>query len=378
MQKRLNAPRHMLSSPLLLAGVAACVFAAYTPSAQALGLGPAVVKSALGQPLRAEIDITDLTPGEADALTVRIPGPDAFRASGIDYSRIAADVAVSVQKRANGRTYLQLRSNQTVTDPFLDIIVEATTASGRILRDYTLLFDPPNPNAPVRVAADEPAPITPASRAAPAPRAPATRVARAPAAPKPESAAEKPAAKPSKPLSVPAVATGADSYTVKSGDTLTKIAEQVKTSSVSLDQMLAALFVSNQSAFVHGNINKIAAGTVLKLPTEASASNIARDEARRIVVAQSRDFGAYRQALAKAVAEKPAAVAEGSQQAGAGKVESKVQDRNAPAAQPDKLTLSKGQMQGKGAPSAEAKVAQSRAAKESSERLAELNRNVSE
>jgi pilus assembly protein FimV len=371
--------------PFVKAALTACLLAAFAPAAFGLGLGPAQVKSALGQPLRAEIDITDMTPAEAENLIVRVPSADVFRAAGVDYTRIAGDISVTLQKRANGRSYLLLRSNQSVTDPFLDLVVEAVSQSGRVVRDYTLLFDPPNVNAPVPSTATAAAGDEPKVTAAATPPRPArpAREPRAPRAPRAESAApaDKPAvakapraAEPS--ASVPAVTTGSE-YTVKAGDSLTKIANQTKTGTVSLDQMLAALFAANQSAFINGNINKLQKGVVLKLPTEQSAGTIPADEARRIVVAQSRDFGKYRAALAQAVQSKPATVAAAPAQSAAGKVETKVEDKKAPATTPDKLTLSKPQVQGK-ADAQVAAAAQGREAKAVADRAAELNRNVTE
>jgi pilus assembly protein FimV len=369
-------------SPLGLALVVSGLLMGMSQQVLALGLGTAKVLSPIGQPLLAEIDINDITPEEASNLVVRVPGADAFKAAGVDYSRIAGDVQVTVQKRANGRSYLRLASNQTVTDPFLDIIVEASWGSGRVVRDYTLLLDPPSA---ANVAAQKPAvqeatPITPVARSAPAPRVSTPRAARVDSSTGEPKVATTKAARPQAPVPSPSIATSGQTYTVQGGDSLSKIANQTKPATVSLDQMLAALFQANQSSFANGNINRLQKGAVLQLPADGAAGSISAGDARRIVVAQSRDFANYRAKLAKAVSDKPAAVADGSQQAGAGKLDTKVQDSKTAAAQPDKLTLSKGAVAGK--PDAQVaqadQVAKTREAKASQERMAELNRNVSE
>ncbi len=373
-------------SPLVVAMLISGALWGLTPVANALGLGTAKVLSPIGQPLLAEIDITDMTAEEAANLQVKVPGVEAFKAAGVDYTRIASDVQVTVQKRANGRSYLRLASSQTVTDPFLDLIVEASWGSGRVVRDYTLLLDPPSAANTAPVAATKPVvqdtvPVTPVARATPTPvtRVPAPRADRSTG--EPSSAPTKPASRvAAAPAPSPNVPTSGQTYTVQAGDTLSKIANQAKPTTVSLDQMLAALYQTNQSSFVNGNINRLQKGVVLQMPAEGAAGAIAQGDARRIVVAQSRDFANYRAKLAKAVSDKPAAVADGAQRSGAGKLDTKVQDTKTASAQPDKLTLSKGQVAGKqDAQIAQVdQVAKTREAKAAQDRMAEINRNVSE
>jgi pilus assembly protein FimV len=142
--------------------------------AHALALGRITVQSALGEPLRAEIDIAEITSDEASSLTVGAAAADRFKAAGLEYSAVMASLQVSLQRRADGRAYLRLSSNRPVTEPFVDLILEANWSSGRITRDYALLFDPPatgyrSPGATV-------APTAPVLSRPPAPNAaPAAR-----------------------------------------------------------------------------------------------------------------------------------------------------------------------------------------------------------
>ena len=110
----------------------------------ALALGRISVQSALGEPLRAEIDVADLTAEEAASLKAGVAPADAFKAAGLEYTAAVTDLQVSLQRRADGRAYLRLTSRRPVTEPFVDLILEANWSSGRITRDYTMLFDPPN------------------------------------------------------------------------------------------------------------------------------------------------------------------------------------------------------------------------------------------
>ena len=159
--------------------------------AQALALGRMTVKSPLGEPLRAEVEVLEISKEEADSLKVGLAPLDAFRAAGMDLNAALAGVQIALQRRPDGRAYLSLVGNRPVGEPFMDMILEASWASGRIVRDYTLLFDPPN----LRPAA--PAPLPPAHdpegqrtlRAAPTPGARQDRPA--PAAANPLARAHK-------------------------------------------------------------------------------------------------------------------------------------------------------------------------------------------
>ena len=142
-----------------LTGVAfaACCLVA-TPS-WSLGLGRLAVQSALGEGLRAEIDVTSLAPEEAATLQLRVAGPDVYQAAGVDYNAVLGSTRVTLQRRPDGRSVLRLTSDRAVVEPFLDVILEATWASGRLVRAYTLLLDPPvlPQQAPPVMAATTPA-----------------------------------------------------------------------------------------------------------------------------------------------------------------------------------------------------------------------------
>ena len=164
--------RQTPASPLRVAAVAALMaLAAYSPTqALALGLGRITVLSALGEPLRAEIDIAQITLDEVASLKASIAAPSAFRSAGVEYNPALTGAATTLEQRPDGRSFLRLTSDKRVSEPFVDLILEANWASGRIVRDYTLLFDPPStrqaaPAAPV--AAQLPAPTVPREPAPP-------------------------------------------------------------------------------------------------------------------------------------------------------------------------------------------------------------------
>jgi pilus assembly protein FimV len=385
--RKLNAGRFALSG---LAIATACLWGL---NAQALGLGRLTVQSALGEPLRAEIDVTSMTPEEAGTLTLRVAPPEAYRAAGVDYNPVLPGTQVQLMKRQDGRSYLRVTSDRAVVEPFVDVILEMNWASGRLVREYTLLLDPPGtprnvaaappPSvAPVISAAPAPAPLpapapVPRAQAAPAPSVPAAapRVERR-AEPRPETAppAPRPAAAPAVAAAPPApAAAGGEQYRVRPGDSLSRIAKQVQPQSVSLDQMLVALFRGNPDAFVAENMNRLKAGQVLTIPSAAAAQQVSAPEAREVIRAQSADFDAYRQQLASGVTTQK--TAEPTRQA-KGSVQASVQDnKQAAAPTPDKLTLSQGAVK---ASAPEAAVSKEAEKKDAATRVAELSRNVEE
>ena len=250
----------------VLAGAIALIGSVATLDAHALGLGRITVQSSLGEPLRAEIDIAEISADEAGSLRAGVAPASAFKAAGLDYNLAVADMQISLQKRGDGRAYLRLSTNRPITEPFVDLILEANWASGRIVRDYTMLFDPPGlrsasaaapvaPTAPILSRPATPAPVAPSaagissipySPASPPPAKPAPPVAKAPSVRAPAITAAP----------APRASTSGQQVAVKQGDTASKIAAQTKPASISLDQMLVALLRSNPEAFTGGNINQ--------------------------------------------------------------------------------------------------------------------------
>lgn len=364
--RKLNAGRFALSG---LAIATACLWGL---NAQALGLGQLRVQSALGEPLRAEIDVTSLSAEEAGTLVLRVAPPEAYRAAGVDYNSVLPGTQVQLLKRPDGRSYLRVTSDRAVVEPFVDVILEMNWASGRLVREYTLLLDPPG--TPRNMAAAPPPVVAPVISAAPAPM-PAPRMAQAApppvAAPSPE---RRPAPRVEAAEPAPKVAAaGGEQYRVRPGDSLSRIAKSVQPQSVSLDQMLVALFRGNPDAFIGNNMNLLKAGEVLTIPSAGQAQQVAAAEAREMIRAQSADFAAYRQQLAAGVTtqktEEPARQATGT-------VQASVQDnKQAASPAPDKLTLSQGAVK---ASAPEAALSKDAEQKDAATRVAELSRNVEE
>lgn len=360
-----------------LALAAALALGLPSQDAFALALGRVSVQSTLGEPLRAEIDVPQITPDEVASLRATLASPDAFRAAGMERSAALADLQISLQQRPNGGYVLRLSSDRAVSEPFVDLILEATWASGRIVRDYTLLFDPPATRPAAPVAAQ----VTPAPAAEAAPSASAASAPAAPpAAPPATSAASAPPSRAAAPAA-PAVRrdAAARSLTVQSGQTAGRIAAANKPPTVSLDQMLVAMLRANPQAFIDGNVNRLKSGAVIDLPSQEQASAVTAGEARQTIVAQSRDFAEFRRRLAEGVGTTAETGGTPTRQA-AGRIEAQVQEKKPAETAPDKLTLSKGAVEGRAATakSNEERIARERADQDMSTRLAELNKNLAD
>jgi pilus assembly protein FimV len=300
--------------------------------ANAAGLGKLSVKSALGQPLAAEIELFAADKAELDSLTASLASDQEFREARVDLSPVLSSLRFAVEKRPNGKPVLKVTSSQPINDPFVDMLVELSWASGRLVREYTMLIDPPGMTTQQPVA---PATAVTPPRAAPARSTPAP-VAQVPA---PVAAAPETAAAPK-----PAPARQADapdSVTVMRGDTLTGIASRVRPEGVSLEQTLLGLYRENPKAF-DGNMNRLKTGKTLKVPSAEAAAAVSQQDAVREIKLQADDWRAYRQKLAGAVTAAPEAQAAPGQTS-SGKITPKVEDRAKPApdAQKDVLKLSK-------------------------------------
>jgi len=191
--------RARVSTRPVLSGMAAATLLALASSVHAFSLGRMNVLSALGEPLRAEIDVTSLSAEQTASLQVGLASAEVYRAAGMDYSELLRGTQVTLTRRPDGRSVLQVSSDRAARDPFIDLILQATWANGRLVREYTVLLDPPRPDAP---SANEPRPAAPANVAVDvAPAAPVASASMATAAP---AAAAPPAAPAATPAPAPA------------------------------------------------------------------------------------------------------------------------------------------------------------------------------
>ncbi len=310
----------------------------------AVGLGGINVVSALGQPLKAEIELVAVNKADKPGLVARLASPDTYKGAGLDYP-FGVKYTFQIESHANGQPYLKLTSNQEINDPFVSLLVELSWSSGKLMREYTFLLDPPGyvadqpKSAPVQTMAPVVVQSMPPDQVKPQ-AVPVTRAAM----PVKEPVAEKRVTRPEQAVKSEQVATGA--VTVRSGDTLNKIAARTKPDQVSLERMLVALYRANEDQFDGNNMNRIRTGKVLHMPDKNALTRIDQAEAMQEIRAQADDWNAYRQKLAGAATT--SRQSDASHQAVSGKVTSAAVDKTPVARESAKevLRLSKGEAPG--------------------------------
>ncbi len=226
-------------------------------AAMGLGLGEIRLGSALNEPLSAEIDLVAATPEELAALDANLASPEVFARYGLDRPAFLSSLEFSVGRGQDGRSVLLVRSHDAISEPFVSFLIDVNWPRGRLLREYTVLLDPPALLSAKATPAAAPviAPTTAPSTAASLPRAPA---------PEPRATT---------------TVSGESSYQVVRGDTLYGIAGSLAAGDRSaIQRTMIALFRANPEAF-NGNINQLRAGAILRVPSSDEIANIAPAEA---------------------------------------------------------------------------------------------------
>jgi len=262
----------------------------------ALGIGTINVKSALNQPLDAEIDLLGITPEDLEGLTAATADQGVYERMGMELTPLIQRLQFHVAEKTGGRYAIQVTSTEPIRDPFLSFLIEVNWRNGRVLREFTLLLDPPSVTdekpAPVEVTETAPPPgftvgaapaevavpvaqlETPQEAAAAAPVesvAPVAEVAPEPLAePVAELAAEAaPSTLTQESIAEPRGVRSSSGQTygpVKRGSRLWGIAEKTKPQGISVEQMMFAYLRENPKAFFGNNVSMLKAGSILRVP----------------------------------------------------------------------------------------------------------------
>lgn len=341
----------MLKKIIKAVGLLACL--AWFGLASAATMGGINVMSALGHPLKAEISLGDLGKNDKSTLVAKMASVNEFKAAGLDYPYSLPKLAFEVDARSNGEIYIKLSTTQPVNEPFVSLLLELNWPSGKLLREYTFLLDPAGfvpeqpkmaevkpvePTVPVQepVVNVIPLPVV-TPEALPLPVEPvsvsqqevAAKSSAAPEADKNESADAVPVAAemvpiaaemepseqvlaepgqvmPAAPVKVGPLAAAQmeeaapESIIVEKGDTLGKIAKDLKPVDVSLERMLVAMYRVNSKKFDGKNMNRIRAGKILRMPDADEIEKVTQKAAIKEIRAQVADWQDYRQKLAAA------------------------------------------------------------------------------
>lgn len=265
-------------------GIGFAALTMLTPGiAAALGVGDYTLKSYLNQPFEMEVELIDARDLAAEEVLVSLAPEREFDNAGIERVYFLTDLEFEVSLNEDGSGVVRITSTQPVREPYLSFLVEFLWPTGRLMREYTVLLDPPSYAEDI----GKPAVEAPATRAVVESSAPT--VEPAPVAPAQQTIVAQSAPRESAPITV----TERQEYVVQSDDTMWRIALNNRpVSSISVQQMLIAIQALNDDAFIDGNVNLVREGTVLRMPTEEEIRRISTRDALDEIATQNREWRA--------------------------------------------------------------------------------------
>ena len=227
-------------------------------NAHALTLAGMEVQSHKGEPLRAEVSVVSASAEEWGQLNVKIASAERFAQLGLVYTPAVGQLQTELYEAKDGSQRIRIFGPQNFSDNFVDVLLEAQTASGKWVKAFTLMLKP-----------------APAKKEAPVQLATMATMPSKPSAEVPEE------------------------HVVQQGESASQIIQKWLTEGMSTQQMLVALLKNQPEAFIEGNVNLLRAGAVLKAPSATAIRAIDPDEARQFLVAQQKDFLAFSQAASQ-------------------------------------------------------------------------------
>ncbi|WP_018405664.1 FimV/HubP family polar landmark protein [Marinobacter gelidimuriae] len=262
--------------------------------AQALGLGEVELQSYLNEPLDAQIVLRQsrgVSPGD---VFVNVASESAYQRVGLNRGQFASKLKFQVVTRSDGSLAVSVSSREPLREPYLNFLLELTWPSGRLLREYAVLVDPP-------VYAAEAGTREPLVAASSAGRSNSSPSANSGAVSRPAPASSG---------SAQSLASGNAYGPTTSSDTLWSIATRMRpNNSVSVQQVMLAIQDLNPDAFIGGNINRLKRGEVLRAPTLAQIQRLGQGEANQVVRAQNQDTNITRATIDASPAATPSAPA---------------------------------------------------------------------
>ncbi len=265
--------------------VAVALTALLSPIAFGLGLGALKTSSALNEPFDAHIEIVGAAAQDFDALTVKLADPAQFDRAGVARDAVLLNLRFVVVSAEAGADYVRVTTKDPVREPFLNFLLELDWAKGRLVREYTVLLDPPLYDRNRRPATTQAA--SPVARPS-APLAAAPTVPNTPPAPA-------------------SVAADGSLGAVQANDTAWGLALAHRPDrTVSVQQMMLALLRANPAAFIRQNVNQLRRGAILRMPTREEMGQLAQHEAVEEIQRQHQLWQDYRQGVVATVVEPPA------------------------------------------------------------------------
>ena len=275
--------------------VTALALAFFAQAALGLGLGSLEKSSALNEPFSARIEILSATAADFDTLTVNLGTIEQFERAGILREALLLGLKFRIVQERGGNDYVLITSSQPIKEPYLNFLIELNWANGRMVREYTVLLDPPlyDPVRKPQVAKTAPMPVPPE---------PSPTVSEPLPSPRPSPPASSP---PATEYTEPSYSSSDTIGPVSANDTLWRLADTHRPANVSVQQMMMALFLANPEAFGENNINVLKRGAVLRMPSAEELSSLTHTEAVAQAQQHHQAWNNYRQGAAQSVAEQP-------------------------------------------------------------------------
>ena len=234
-----------MSRKLILASTVAMILAG--PDVSALGLGGLAAKSVLNQPFLGEIELNDVKPDEIDTVKASIASQEAFSKAGLERYYYLTKLNFTPEISPQGNAVIRVSSREPIREPYMDFLVQVVWSSGQLVKEYTVLLNPP-------ILSNRTAPGVDVARAAGARPGHGTKTTGA-----------------ARTAYAPAPGDGFPVYLgpVRSGSSLWAIATENRPAGATAAQTAMALYRNNQHAFIRGNVNRLRSGVTLVIPTKA-------------------------------------------------------------------------------------------------------------
>lgn len=326
--------------------------------AHAAQLGKLNVLSNSAEPFQAQIQIEAIRPEERKGLTAKLASPEAFKAARLELNPLLSNLKFEVQDAGQAdKALLKISSDKPLPAGFLDALIELSWAGGRVAREYTIQVAEGKIKVP-EIRPDQSLPTLSANKAA------------APSAAPNEKSADK--AAPAKPQTSTELA---GTRRVQRGETLSGIASELAGKGVTLNQAMAALYEANPDAFIKGSVHLLREGVQLRIPSRSVMRSKSAQEAL-IVLADHDDRNVY-----AAAARRASLSTVGKQTAGQtaqGQVEAPPAKGSEATSAQDRLKIAPGGVSARNDAMAEELTAKNKALNEANERIALLEKNVSD
>jgi len=311
------------------------------------GVGGLQLDSTLNQKLDASIELIGVQEGEASSIVVDLAPNAIYARMGIEQTPALQKLKFSLEKTPEGAPYIHVFTDEVITEPFLNFLVEVNWSHGRLLREFTLLLDPP-------VLLDEKATAIEAPQADLPPTFTVTTDSPDSDIPETIKAAKLPDQEPeetlesevepeiseileeilasenlndtenletlseeiNEPISEPEIQqpTSLVHEKVQQNEILWHIAEKMRPENISVEQMMLALQRENPNAFFRDNVSFLKAGAVLRIEDTSTLNQISVEDAIDEISRQHQswlDYRSERQARNAVAAESAATPKQG-------------------------------------------------------------------